>query len=398
MTISNKIEGVLTLTTPLHCASTDDSLKISKTGKTTETPTMQRKIITRSGMEQVPYFPGNDLRGRLRRKAANLVLSHITAKDKVKIELYQGLNCASVSGQPDGSSLSVEEVIRARDNVYMGLFGGGARMLRSRYQVNDLLPVLRSTIEAGAVPESYGEAGSDNFFVPTYKPKDVINGVTDAPVKGFQLVQLYQMIRFDDVMRVARIDELEKYIQDYKQSTLALQLENIDKRIEREKEKDKAKEGEIRNDEIVKKSTVENMFSIQSIVTGTPMHFLLDFNDDVNDAHVGLMLLALRDLVREQALGGWSRAGLGKFKANLVLTRNNEPVKVFDDNLNAANATLSNGAQKLADTAIDAMGNLTADDMMHFFISRTDSPEALARKEKNEKKDKKTADKTPEAA
>ena len=65
MTERNKIEGIIRLITPLHCASgdktTDDSMpNLTRTHKT--------YLMTARGNQAIPYFPGNDSRGRLRRK------------------------------------------------------------------------------------------------------------------------------------------------------------------------------------------------------------------------------------------------------------------------------------------------------------------------------------------
>jgi len=382
MTIHNRIEGIFTLTTPLHCASTDASL--ASAGATTETPTMQRRIMTREGVTRIPIFPGNGLRGGLRRKAAKIVLDQIAAKDKVEIALYQGLNCASITGQPE-SGLSVEEVLRARDNLYMGLFGGGARMLRSRYRVNDLIPVLADTIAVGSVPQSFGDV-SDS----TYTPQN-----SKGAANGWSIIETATVLRVDDVMRVMRPHELEKYVANAANAVREIQLGVMDERAQRKVDKLAIKDKLIGKEDIQKKSTIENIMSYQAIMAGTPMYFLLDFQDDCSDKHIGMMLLALRDLVREQALGGWVRAGLGRYTTNLTLTRDGEAFPVFTSNAAAGDATLSAASQTFADVATEAMSLLSADDMMAFFLPREVAQDAV---EKVAGKGNKAAkQKTPEA-
>ena len=382
MTTSNRIEGIVTLTSPLHCASMDESLIKDQNAKSTGTPTVQRRIMTRNGIQKIPYFPGNDLRGRLRRKAAGIVLDRIAADGKVKVELYQGLNCASISGQPDDAALTVEEVMRARDNVYMGLFGGGARLLRSRFRMNDLTPILADTVEIGSVPKELAET-NDSTYMPL--------GYGDTAAKGYQILDFYQCIRIDDVMRVARLAEMEKYIEDYQAAILGKQLSSIEERVIRKEQKEQAKTGEIKKEEISKKTKLDNIMSVQTVISGTPMYFLMDLNDDASDAHVGLMLMSLRELVREQALGGWIRAGMGRFDANLYLTRNGSTFPVFADKNARQDAELSEAALKYAAIAIESLQNVTASDLMEFFAPQSESAVSVARKAKKAEKQAETS-------
>ncbi|QMI49806.1 type IV CRISPR-associated protein Csf2 [Burkholderia sp. MBR-1] len=371
MTITNRITGVFQLSRPLHCASPDESLKASMNGgvSDTGTPTAQQRILTRKGMERVPYFPGNDLRGRLRRKAASIVLDHITVSKKIKLELYAGLNCGAVSGKPE-NDVTIEEVLRARDNVYMGLFGGGTRILRSRFRVADLLPIIGSTMDCGAVPRAYG-----NETDTTWLPKS-FDGT--EPLRGDQLLVVHHLLRVDDVIRVLRPDELEKYVDDAQAAVADYQAGVLEGRSKRKDDKKKALNKEISGAEVRKKADVGNMMTIQAIAGGTPMYFQLDFSDDASDAHVGLMLLALQALVREQALGGWVRAGLGQFGARLTLERNGESYPVFSSDVAAAEATLSDAvAGTFAATAIEALKRLSAEEMMDFFVARQPADEEV---------------------
>ncbi|PND82894.1 type IV CRISPR-associated protein Csf2, partial [Escherichia coli] len=69
--------------------------------------------------------------------------------------IYSGVNNGMNGAQPDPSPVTAEEVIRAKNHVFMGLFGGGARMLHSGFDVFDLLPVMETTISAGMIPARF---------------------------------------------------------------------------------------------------------------------------------------------------------------------------------------------------------------------------------------------------
>ena len=368
MTIHNRIQGTFRLTSPLHCASPDENLVKDSKLKGSQTPTTQQNVLTKAGIQRVPYFPGNDLRGRLRRKAAALVLDRITASGgKVTPELYSGLTTGAITSSPD-ANLTVEEALRAQSNVYMGLFGGGARLLRSRFQASDLIPVLASTIEVGMVPERFGSTDDQHFLPVTNKAVDA--GSEKVPLQGWQLVQVTNVLRVDDLHRVLRPSEVEAYIENAATVVAAIQQKNLEGRKARKDSKAQAEAGEIGKSEVSSKLETGNMMSFQSIIAGTPMHCLFDLDNDVTDAHVGLMLLSLQALVREQKLGGWCRAGLGRFDADLTLTRDGERIAVFSSDRAGADAELSAHTQPFVDAAIAEISQLTEAQMMEFFKER----------------------------
>lgn len=381
MSQTNRIEGILRLTSPLHCASPDKSNlpKFDADGRPLDngnaTATVFQPLVTANSIERIPYFPGNDVRGRLRRKSAKLVLDHICVTEKVTPELYTGLNVGAVDGQPE-SDLTVEEAIRARDNVYMGLFGGGVRMLRSRYSVCDLVPVLQSTIDAGLVPSKYGERDGQNF-TPIYNTKD-----GDKPIAAFQLFQMQQMLRVNDTMRVLRPDEMVRYIDNAVDAVAKIQQDILLATATRKESKEQAEAGEIRKDAVTKKTDVGNMFSVQSVIAGTPMYFRLDFADDVTDAHVGMILLSLRDLVTEQRLGGWGRSGMGRFDATLTLTRGGETLPVFDTPCASDAAALSAAVGQFVEAAEAEIQALTVPALTMFFTSRESKEDKAAKEAK----------------
>lgn len=360
MTTMNRITGILQLTSPLHCASPEKHADRKNFTLTTTMP-----FITPRGTQRIPYFPGNDLRGRLRRHAANIVLDHITVDQKLKgIELYSGLSCGSVNNSPNTGDLSAEEILRARDNVYMGLFGGGAQLLRSRFAPADLVPVLADLIDRGTVPREFGEPG-EHTFTPVRHTAD-----GEKPLEGWQLVSERTLFKRDDVFTLARPDEIEKHIENARDHVTDYQTFVLSGSQDRKADKKRVEAKEIRADEATKKVGLQNMFQIETVAAGTPMYFKIDFTDDIRDVHVGLLVMALRGLVREQALGGWSRAGLGRFRTNLSLTRADNTYQVFDGEWAAGDAQLSQAVLPFTDAACEALKNLSADEMLAFFKPR----------------------------
>ena len=261
--------------------------------------------------------------------------------------------------------MTIEEVNRALANPYMGLFGGATRLLRSRFRVNDMIPVLRDTVDAGIVPEG--------LMGPEWQPM-VSNDGSPQHLTGFHVSESRTSLRVDDVGRALNPTEMEKYIEDAVNAVAAKQAQTLADRGERKADKaaaKAAKEAGEKAGDIAGKKDVGNMYSIEAIIRGTPLYWLIDLANDATDEHVGLLLLSLQDLVREQALGGLIRNGFGRYSANLTLTREGQKYTIFQDGKNAADATLTDDVYKaFCEPALAAIQKLTAQDMMEFFTPR----------------------------
>lgn len=343
MSHKNHIEGVIRLSTPMHCAMPGDKIKDAS-------PTMQISIVTGSGKETMPFFPGNDLRGRLRRKAAAIVMPALVSEGgKLPLDLYAGLTCGASDASPE-NELSIEEALRYSKNVYMGIFGGGKRLLRSRFSVQDLIPITQSTIHNGLVPSKY------EMLEEGWAPID----------HAWKLIDHLNMTRVDDIMHVVRPDEIEANVANSHAAVAEYQAFHLGTSATRKEEK-KAK---VSDDVKTKKTDVANMMKIQVIPAGTPMYFRMDFNDQVTDAQVGLMLQSLEALVNEQALGGWCRIGLGKYNiTEMNLVRNGERMPVFtEENKEEIGYQLNPMLAKIhAEPAAMEVAALTVADMLSYF-------------------------------
>lgn len=313
MTQLTNIQGILQLTSPMHVASTDDPSQ-----------TVQQSIIAEGVRRMVPYFPANDLRGRLRRKAAAIVMDALASTgQKVSISLYAGLCTGAIDANPDSGSLSIEEAHRASKNLYMGLFGGACRMLRSRFSTQDILPVIRSTVAAGLVPKNFGGAERSEESMPVRVSVETDSdgkqtSVTKDLENGFEIIGKRVLVRVDDVMRVMRPEEMMAYVEDCSQATQAYQAAVIEGRADVKASKAAAAEAK-KNGETepkkAKKRDLANMMEVNGILPGVKMFTRLDMQDTMTDAQIGLLISALRDLLNEQGFGGWGRVGFGRFNA-----------------------------------------------------------------------------------
>lgn len=351
MTTKNHIEGAITLVTAMHVTEFD------KPGET-----MQKPIITPEGRFYMPYFPANDLRGRLRRKAASRIFAAWKKKGlSVSETLYLGLTCGASSGNPENDK-SVEEVVRANKNVYMGIFGGGTRMLRSGYRVQDLDVISQTCIDAGVVPAYLGESTEGGYIPMEYKDGQKI------PVRdGYKLLHSYAILRVDDIMRAVRIDEMEGVIEGGREAIAEYQASVLGERTDGKAAKALAKETGVAAEKVAR-NRVENMQSFRAVATGTPFYLRMDMADTLTPAQTGLLILCLRDLFEEGSFGGYERLGLGKVNVRTMkLMIDGEAHPLFDDE---QSLKLSAKAEALAQLANDAVEALSVEEMNLFFASK----------------------------
>lgn len=354
MTTQNHIEGVLSLTSPLHCSSESYTTADGKSVNGTVT----QPIVGPKGVSRVPYFPANDIRGRLRRKAAAILVNHLTAEGShLSVDLLSGLLCGAVSANGE-NDVSVEEVLRARSNVYMGVFGGGTRLMRSGMKVHDALPFLEETVSVGAVPDYMGV----DIPMDVYRSSDKSEVAT--PLRGYKLVHTIQSIRSDDVYRVVNLTLLEQGLADTKAEVTDHQLAVLAGNAKRKEDKT-----------INKKTTLANIMNFEAMAIGTKLHFRIDMEDHLTDAQKGLILMSVLELMNEQALGGLVRHGFGRFNVDQMrgvfngnnVDDNGNPNSVIAFNEKTGLYELQGVAATYAEAAVEEISKLTIDDMWLFF-------------------------------
>ncbi len=353
-----RIEGIFQLTSPLHCSSGQEK---TPEGHNIRTGTVTHSILTPNGEKEIPYFPGNDLKGRLRRKAARMVIEQIvTPTRKMSVGFYVGLNSGTGIGGIAGSNPTVDEIQRARTHVYMGLLGGGCRMLRARIRVNDLVPVLAETVAAGLVPASYAETNGEGFLPRWSKPVTAEDGQKtreERATDGWHLTKTYRSYCVDDAVRMSRPREILECVDDPAVTVTQHQLEQQ-----------------------TLKNKVASIYDIEAIQPGTPMYLRIDFAPDATDAHVGLAILALRELVREQALGGKVSAGWGRFQAKGVTLLNGggAALHIFSEDAATENAELHPDVSSYVAAAQEGLARCTYEDTLTYFVKPPQKPKDTA--------------------
>lgn len=310
----------------------------------------------------IPYFPSNGLRGRMRRFIAKRVLDSLTeTQGAIPTDIFLGIQNGSSHTQPDKANSSVEEMIRGAEHPYMGVFGGGSRMLESRYAVSDINPILAETLDAGVVQAPHG----------------LLQGIVDTQVIGsgddvsmlraYQIVEKRSFIKIDDIVRGKNLVDVSEKIEGGVDA-IAAHLEAVTHNQSTRKEQKKS------GGDVAKKLTLSNMLGVESICAGVDMHFRIDVSPDLTEAQVGVILLALEDLANQNYLGGWGRTGFGRFSVQALVV----DLPSFDidetvteglyegEKFSVANDTLT----ELTDAGKEALQSVDRDEIIDYFTPR----------------------------
>lgn len=284
------IEGIIKVVTPLHVASMGSDGGDKNVIYTTKMP-----VFTENGRAYLPYFPGNDLRGRMRRRAANKVMERV---QPVPLKIYSALSCGAGSTSPEKGSKSISMLIKSRDDLYLGLFGGGPRLHKSGMRVRSLYPITNVTIDAGMVPDTDIFRGA---MTGIYNDK---SGESALP----HMLHHYTTTRLDDALDGQDMKAPIR-VEDY-EAALAEYIERVTRAdAKRKKEKEEGKNKSDRE----KKLGLRNIVSVEALNAGTPLYLRIDFDDYLTDAQINLAVQCLSEVLSEP-VGGWVRSGFGQLK------------------------------------------------------------------------------------
>jgi CRISPR type IV-associated protein Csf2 len=308
-----RITGHIKTTSPLHVAAPGDrvidlrSLQISYgeadsdhlniTGTTTCPLALSEEEILSEGMETaknpnergmlyLPIFPANDARGRLRRLAAAEIFNLLASRgERLTLETYHGLTCGAVTGQPN-KEVTFDLAMKAGKHAFLGLFGGGPRMVQSSLRVNTLWPITGTTIKADLVPLYYED---EKVLVAPYR-----------------LTRAMFYRRIDDALMFSN-GQTELIVNEYSTAVTDWMIE-----VNSVKSAD-GKKG--RNPK-----QLQTFAAIEYVVPGT--RFYSELNVDTERAGLGalgLLIHALAAFANKQAIGGWIRLGFGRFESEFDL-------------------------------------------------------------------------------
>jgi len=264
---------------------------------------VQKLAVCVSGemVRYVPVIAANNVMGRLRRHAAAEVLDVLSVRgERVRLQTYSAMTCGAVTGKPDGRDVMFDEYRETRAHPYIGLFGGGPRMLRRYARGYNAVPFMQTT---------------------RFMFERVRHPFLDEKVHFFAgneqgLLQRWIFNRSDDLRELMNVSQAAASINDFEQELLKRQS-----RIRSEKQA----AGENEADE---RHSTRTFSAFEFVIPG--VCFPLSFDLDVSAAQLALFLLALDRFARVERLGGHVRNGFGQFALKDAVLTDAEGVVLAD--------------------------------------------------------------------
>lgn len=346
------LKAILKTLSPMHISSAgeyrfDTTNGYVEAGSTKAKPgTMPCTAVQRMNVigenYPVPVIPANNIAGRLRRHAAELVLKAISAKGgKVSLQAYSSLMCGAASGAPDNRDLSYAEYKKSTEHVYLGLFGGGPRMLPRKVRVQNGLPLRDGVL-----------AAMENQMHPAAR----------THVQNHPITMGWTFRHNDDLMDLTNVTLQEESINNY--------VDEIQKR-----------QTTIMEEKAIGRSKTSTFAfsSIEFVVPGS--HFNVGFELDVsNNAQVGLFLMSLDSFVSKERLGGRSVNGFGAFALKEVLLVDEYDQEIPDVFVNGRLNHDAIAIKPFLDAWVAAVGNIDVASIEEMMTIPADAP--LSKKEK----------------
>jgi CRISPR type IV-associated protein Csf2 len=203
---------------------------------------------------RLPVIAANNICGRLRRFGAKFVLDALRAKgQKVSLPVYSVLQNGAWTGNPDGSDTTLDEYRRARAHPYMGLFGGGPRMIPRGFRAGNALPAL------AWVREQFGIEAADE-------------PMPDAVER--HLTQVFFCRRNDDLFHLVNLAQIESSLKDFEKAVTTYQQAIIEN-------KSGSRDGE-------SKISSQSFSALEFVSPGASFDAWFSLREDLTDAQVGL--------------------------------------------------------------------------------------------------------------
>jgi len=255
--------------------------------------------------QRIPVIPANSIRGALRRSATDIIVESLKAKgQKLSFDAAHTMLCGS-SSQNISPSISISETIDSAKNVFVGLVGGGPRMVWSSYSKGIGWPIHEFCINLGLIPESLLNDASTNKDLPPSR-----------------LTAVYEGAKIDDFLRGTGM--IPDWIEDF-ETELANQLEHTSKK----------KSGEDQLDDSSSGPSIRMLHYHEYILPG--MRFYSeDFlsTQTIGEAGLGLYLLATERMFQKNRFGGHASIGWGRLKLERMsvqkLDDSNDVIETFD--------------------------------------------------------------------
>lgn len=245
-------------------------------------------------MTDVPVIAANNIMGRLRRHAAGKVSDVLASKgQRVTIQTYSALMCGAVTGKPDGRDVTFDEYLETRAHPYIGLFGGGPRMMRRYVRGFNAVPVMEAT----------------HCMFERVKHPNLDWEAHGVKCNARKLLGRWIFNRNDDLRDLVGMAQAAVSIESFEEKIIERQALILTDR----------KSSDDGEGKTSSRHSTKTFSAFEFVVPGVV--FPLCFELDVSKAQLGLFLLALDSFSKIERLGGHVRNGLGQFTLSDVVAQ-----------------------------------------------------------------------------
>lgn len=241
---------------------------------------------------QVPVIAANNLAGRIRRRVAETYLSALAENgEPVSISTYNAIVCGAATGNPDGAPVTYDEYDKATQHVFLGIMGGGPRMMRRRAVVHNALANCSATadlLEKSRIPFNDIYQGGWSSFLRKHC----------LALPGYSLTQIWTYRRNDDLRMLSNVALASKSIADFETAFNERQAAIIE-------ESSSDTKGASR-------TSTFTFQAVEFVPPGVSFPFVVEL-EEVSDEQAGLYFRGLENFLKQERLGGMGRNGFGEF-------------------------------------------------------------------------------------
>lgn len=249
----------------------------------------KQKTITDGEGEQIDLMtefvhtiPANTLGGRMRRKAAELIVESLLQREqRLSVEAFNTLSAGTSRSEMNRSAVSPEQVKKAKEDPYLAVFGGTGYAFTADLTVHEGWPLMKSTEKFLAAPPNSDDVRQDG-----------------------KLTVVLPILKKDDVMDMRRIEQLEQVIGH---EAVAIYVKSI--QDGRAAKNDRIEAGDESNS---KKTELTTVATVEAVRPGVRFALRFDLRSR-GPAHLGLALLCVKRLCDEGQIGGKANRGFGRF-------------------------------------------------------------------------------------
>lgn len=311
------IEGFITPITPFHSAAINQKGMVNDRGQVTLITGNQTAKIPcvptaylplphrdenadRSRTVRVPVFPGSSLRGYIRNEAIKVVFEALAASGETVSRTLYFLMTKGTAGANtlDSTPLSPAEIDRARENLVVGLFGGGPRQFDAYgFRTDSCMAVTKELIDLDLVPPWIPEA------------------IKQAALPGWQTTYAHAFITRDPFLQDQDLSHARQVVKDFEKVFHEWQ-EQV---LANSKDRHAARTGEDAEaaDKKTSKSSISNQAAVEAVIPGIAMTFNVEVSG--SEAQIGLVIRALENAFAAGRFGGYVRNFFGMFAPSLTL-------------------------------------------------------------------------------